>query len=167
MHRQACGQPRPRAHGLLPRFAGRHLPTGAGVLGPRCTLPAPRAIGVGVTLFHLGKIGVGEHRIQTPVGVVKIGVEDKNTVTIENVESYRKHKDLTVEVEGKMVRGDVAWGGNWFFLVPEHGEQFYTDAGRSTSASFPHQATISRVTPRRNTSGANGGCDARFTTLPR
>jgi 4-hydroxyproline epimerase len=80
-------------------------------------------IGVGVTLSHLGKIGIGEQRLETPVGVVKFWVADKNTVSIENVESYRKHKDLAVEVEGKMVRGDVAWGGNWFFLVAEHGEQ--------------------------------------------
>jgi hypothetical protein len=47
------------------------------------------------------------------------------------------------------------------------GEQFYTDSHRSPSASFPHQATIFKVTPRRNTSGANGGCHARFATLPR
>jgi 4-hydroxyproline epimerase len=80
-------------------------------------------IGVGVTLFHMGKIGVGEHRIETPVGMVKIGVEDRNTVSMENVESYRTQKDLMVEVEGKIVRGDVAWGGNWFFLVGEHGER--------------------------------------------
>jgi 4-hydroxyproline epimerase len=80
-------------------------------------------IGVGVTLFHLGKIGVGEHRLETPVGVVKFWVEDRNTISIENVESYRKLKDLAVEVEGKTVRGDVAWGGNWFFLVGEHGEK--------------------------------------------
>src|SRR4051812_39509324 len=80
-------------------------------------------IGVGVTLLHLGKIGVGEHRLQTPVGVVKFWLEDKNTVSIENVESYRKHKDLAMEVEGKIIRGDVAWGGNWFFLVGEHGEK--------------------------------------------
>ncbi len=80
-------------------------------------------IGVAVTLFHLRNIGVGEHRLQTPVGEVKFWLEDKNTVSIENVESYRKHKDLAVEVEGKVVRGDVAWGGNWFFLVATHGEK--------------------------------------------
>ncbi|HEV8292562.1 MAG TPA: proline racemase family protein, partial [Tepidisphaeraceae bacterium] len=80
-------------------------------------------IGVGVTLLHLKKIGVGEHRLETPVGVVKFWIEDKNTVSIENVESYRKHKDLAVEVEGKTVRGDVAWGGNWFFLTGEHREK--------------------------------------------
>jgi 4-hydroxyproline epimerase len=54
---------------------------------------------------------------------VKFWVEDKNTVSIENVESYRKHKDLAVEVEGKIVRGDMAWGGNWFFLVNKHEEK--------------------------------------------
>ncbi len=79
-------------------------------------------IGLGVTLFHLGKIGVGEHRLETPVGVVKFWIEDKHTVAIENVESYRKHEDLVVEVEGRTIRGDVAWGGNWFYLVSEHGE---------------------------------------------
>src|SRR5207248_1646208 len=57
------------------------------------------------------------------VGVVRFWVEDRNTVSIENVESYRKHKDLAVEVEGKVLRGDVAWGGNWFFLVGGHGEK--------------------------------------------
>ena len=80
-------------------------------------------IGVGVTLFHVGKIGLGEHSVETPVGSVKIWLEDRNTVSIENVESYRKQKGLTVEVEGRMVRGDVAWGGNWFFLAGEHGEK--------------------------------------------
>ncbi|HEV8606787.1 MAG TPA: proline racemase family protein [Tepidisphaeraceae bacterium] len=80
------------------------------------------SIGVAVALFHLGKIGVGEHCLQTSVGIVKVWMEDRNTVSIENVESYRKTKDLAVEVEGKAVRGDVAWGGNWFFLVRDHGE---------------------------------------------
>src|SRR3954470_23847639 len=51
-------------------------------------------IGVAVTLLHLGQIGVGEHRLETPVGVVKFSIEDRNTVSIENVESFRKHKDL-------------------------------------------------------------------------
>ncbi len=80
-------------------------------------------IGVGVTLFHLGKIGVGEHRLETSVGMVKISVEDKNTVSFENVESYRKTKDLAVEVEGRIMHGDVAWGGNWFYICEDHGEK--------------------------------------------
>jgi 4-hydroxyproline epimerase len=80
-------------------------------------------IGVAVTLFYLGKIELGEHQLETPVGSVRVWVEDKNTVSIENVESYRKHKDLAMQVEGRIVHGDVAWGGNWFFICEDHGEK--------------------------------------------
>jgi len=75
-------------------------------------------IGVAATLAHLGKIGVGTHKLETPVGVVEITLTDANTVSVTNVKSYRLHKDLKVQVEGiGEVVGDVAWGGNWFFLV--------------------------------------------------
>ncbi|TYC75509.1 hydroxyproline-2-epimerase [Stappia sp. BW2] len=75
-------------------------------------------IGLGVTLAHLGRIGPGRHKFETPVGVVEIDLIDANTVSVVNVESYRLAKDVTVEVEGVgPVTGDVAWGGNWFFLV--------------------------------------------------
>jgi 4-hydroxyproline epimerase len=80
-------------------------------------------IGVAVALGHLGRIGLGSHRFETPAGVVTVTLEDRNTVLIENVESYRLAKDLTVEVPGlRAYTGDVAWGGNWFFLVQDHGE---------------------------------------------
>ncbi|EAV42584.1 proline racemase, putative [Stappia aggregata IAM 12614] len=75
-------------------------------------------IGLGVTLAHLGRIRPGRHRFETPVGVVEIDLIDANTVSVVNIESYRLAKDVTVEVEGVgPVTGDVAWGGNWFFLV--------------------------------------------------
>ncbi|MHA7775424.1 4-hydroxyproline epimerase [Roseibium sp. M-1] len=75
-------------------------------------------IGLGVTLAHLGQIEPGRHRIETPVGVVEIDLIDANTVSVVNIESYRHAKDVTVDVEGfGPVTGDVAWGGNWFFLV--------------------------------------------------
>lgn len=75
-------------------------------------------IGLGVTLAHLGRIGPGRHKFETPVGVVEIDLVDANTVSVVNIESYRLAKDVTVEVEGiGPVTGDVAWGGNWFFLV--------------------------------------------------
>ena len=75
-------------------------------------------IGLGVTLAHLGRIEPGRHRIETPVGVVEIDLLDANTVSVVNIESYRLAKDVTVDVEGLgPVTGDVAWGGNWFFLV--------------------------------------------------
>jgi 4-hydroxyproline epimerase len=80
-------------------------------------------IGVGVALAHLGKIAPGSHWLETPVGVVAITVETPNVVSIENVPSFRTAKSAAVEVPGLgQYTGDVAWGGNWFFLVADHGE---------------------------------------------
>jgi 4-hydroxyproline epimerase len=80
-------------------------------------------IGVAVALAYLGRIRPGSHRLETPVGVVTITLEGPNTVTIDNVESFRLAKDVSVSVPGlKTYVGDVAWGGNWFFLVQDHGE---------------------------------------------
>jgi 4-hydroxyproline epimerase len=78
-------------------------------------------IGVAVTLAHLGRIQPGEHLIDTPVGTVKIRLEAGNRVTCSNVPSYRSRAGVALEVPGYgKVTGDVAWGGNWFFLVREH-----------------------------------------------
>ncbi|MET1416917.1 proline racemase family protein [Roseibium sp. HPY-6] len=78
------------------------------------------SIGLGATLAYLDQIGPGVHKLETPVGVVEILLQDANTVSVTNVESYRHLKDVTVEVDGiGAVTGDVAWGGNWFFLVKE------------------------------------------------
>jgi 4-hydroxyproline epimerase len=80
-------------------------------------------IGVAVALAHLGRIGPGSHQLETPVGRVTITLEGPNTVTIDNVESFRLNKNVSVSVPGlKTYVGDVAWGGNWFFLVQDHGE---------------------------------------------
>jgi 4-hydroxyproline epimerase len=79
-------------------------------------------IGLVVSLAHLGRIAVGRHRIDTPVGVVTAELHADGAVSIENVAAYRAHKDVAVAVDGYgTVRGDVAWGGNWFFLVERHG----------------------------------------------
>lgn len=75
-------------------------------------------MGLAVTLEHLGRIGPGRHLLETPVGVVSFELEAGNVVTVENVPSYRHLKDVTVDVPGYgPVTGDVAWGGNWFFLT--------------------------------------------------
>jgi len=80
-------------------------------------------IGVAVALGQLGRIGRGTHRLETSVGEVRVTLEGPNTVTIENVESYRLAKELPVIVPGLGIYvGDLAWGGNWFFLVQDHGE---------------------------------------------
>lgn len=78
-------------------------------------------IGVVATLAYLGRIGPGTHRIETPVGVVTAKLEEDGAVEIANVRSYRLAKDVSVDVPGfGQVTGDVAWGGNWFFLAKDH-----------------------------------------------
>jgi 4-hydroxyproline epimerase len=81
-------------------------------------------IGVVATLAYLKRIGVGSHRIETPVGVVVAHLDEEGKVEVANVPSYRLATNVTVEVPGfGPVTGDVAWGGNWFFLVKEHSEE--------------------------------------------
>ena len=81
-------------------------------------------IGLVVTLAHLGRIQPGEHRIETCVGVVTATLHKAGSVSVANVPSYRKTKAATVTVPGiGPVSGDVAWGGNWFFLVEQHGQE--------------------------------------------
>ncbi|GAC1630795.1 MAG: 4-hydroxyproline epimerase [Candidatus Acidiferrum sp.] len=77
-------------------------------------------IGVAVTLAHLGRIQSGLHRIESPVGVVTAVLHNDNEVTVENVASYRLASNVTVHVpDFGTMKGDVAWGGNWFFLINE------------------------------------------------
>lgn len=77
-------------------------------------------IGVVRTLAHLGRIAPGTHRIETPVGLVTATLNADQSVSVVNVVSYRKARDVAIDVEslGRVV-GDVAWGGNWFYLVRE------------------------------------------------
>jgi 4-hydroxyproline epimerase len=78
-------------------------------------------IGLVVTLAHLRKIGAGDHKIDTPVGTVTATLHDSGEVSVANVPSRRIAKQVGVHVPGHgTVRGDIAWGGNWFFLVSEH-----------------------------------------------
>jgi 4-hydroxyproline epimerase len=82
------------------------------------------AIGVAVALAHLGRIEPGVLRFETPVGVVTVTLEGRNAVAVDNVPSYRAAKDVAVDVPGlRRYVGDVAWGGNWFYLVKDHGEE--------------------------------------------
>ncbi len=75
-------------------------------------------IGVVTTLAHLGRISTGSHRLETPVGIVTTELAADGSVTVFNVPSYRKAAGVRINVPGVgVVTGDVAWGGNWFFLV--------------------------------------------------
>jgi 4-hydroxyproline epimerase len=77
-------------------------------------------IGLVATLAHMGRIAPGHLKVETPVGTVGAELHANGEVTVANVPSYRLVKGAPVEVEGHgTVRGDIAWGGNWFYLVGE------------------------------------------------
>ena len=81
-------------------------------------------IGLVKTLEYLGRVGAGEHRIETAVGVITATLNSDGSVTVANVPSYRHRTDVWVRVPGYgEVRGDVAWGGNWFYLVDGFGPE--------------------------------------------
>jgi 4-hydroxyproline epimerase len=76
-------------------------------------------IGLVATLAHLGRIVPGTHRIETPVGTVEATLAADGAVSVRNVPSYRHAAGVEVRLpDGRPVRGDVAWGGNWFFIAP-------------------------------------------------
>jgi 4-hydroxyproline epimerase len=75
-------------------------------------------IGLVATLAYLNRIGPGEHKIETPVGRVSAVLHQDGQVTVNNVASYRSQANVVIDVPGYgQVHGDIAWGGNWFFLV--------------------------------------------------
>ena len=79
-------------------------------------------IGLVSTLAYLGRIGTGRHRIETTVGVVSAELHPNGSVSVHNIPSYRYRAAVTVDVPGwGSYTGDIAWSGNWFFLVADHG----------------------------------------------
>jgi 4-hydroxyproline epimerase len=75
-------------------------------------------IGLIASLAHLGEIAPGAVRIDTPVGPVDTEYHGDGIVEVGNVPSYRRAHDVPIDVPGVgRVHGDVAWGGNWFFLL--------------------------------------------------
>lgn len=75
-------------------------------------------IGVVKTLEHLGRLQGEVALLDTPVGTVGAAVNKDGSVTIRNVPAVCHSLDAEIEVLGLgKVVGDVAWGGNWFFLT--------------------------------------------------
>jgi 4-hydroxyproline epimerase len=95
-------------------------------------------IGLMVTLAHLGRIQPGAHRIDTPVGVVSATLDANGEVSVTNVPSWRERKGVTVEVAGLgPVSGDIAYGGNWFYLVEQHGQELaFANVEKLTDVSW-------------------------------
>ena len=75
-------------------------------------------IGLIATLAYIGSIDTGQYHIETPVGIVTAVLHQSGRVSLTNIPSYRAHKDVCVDVPGiGPVKGDIAWGGNWFFIT--------------------------------------------------
>lgn len=85
-------------------------------------------IGLVASLAYLGRLQSGEHVIETPVGNVTTTLHEDGSVSVRNVPAYRLHRQITVSVpDYGDVTGDVAWGGNWFFLVTQHNQRVHSD----------------------------------------
>jgi 4-hydroxyproline epimerase len=111
-------------------------------------------IGLVATLAYLRRIAPGEHWIETPVGKVKATLEESGEVAVENVPSYRCAHQVSVEADGYgSLSGDVAWGGNWFFLVSQHKERVaFENVERLTNCAW----SIRQALVRAGITGANG-----------
>jgi 4-hydroxyproline epimerase len=112
-------------------------------------------IGLLATLAHLGQAAPGRHRIETPVGLVETTLHDNHRVSLRNVPCHRYRKDVIVQVpDYGPVKGDIAWGGNWFFLVGEHREILTIEnVDRLTEVTW----NIRRALESEAITGENGG----------
>ena len=112
-------------------------------------------IGLVVSLAHLGRIGPGTHRIETPVGTVEATLHDDRSVSVRNVPAYRYRKQVPVEVPGHgLVQGDIAWGGNWFFLISEHGLRV---AGDNLDELTAYTVAVQKALEDQSIRGEDGG----------
>ena len=111
-------------------------------------------IGLIASLAHLGRIGTGCHRIETPAGDVTAELHASGEVSVSNVPSYRFAKNVCISVPlcGK-ITGDVAWGGNWFYLV--QGSPVALDAS-NIEALTKYTWEIREALSRAGVTGANG-----------
>lgn len=112
-------------------------------------------IGVVRTLEHLGRITPGHVEIDTPVGPVGADLDRDGTVTIRNVPAFVHALDVSVHVPGiGTVTGDVAWGGNWFFLAHLPGESLTYERRRELVACTTR---IREALHANGITGADGG----------
>lgn len=111
-------------------------------------------IGLVASLAYLGRIQPGEHTIETPVGDVRATLHLDGSVSVHNVASYRLLHAVTVDVPGiGPVTGDVAWGGNWFFLVSDHGQRV---DGTNLDALTSYAWALRHALASQGITGANG-----------
>lgn len=112
-------------------------------------------IGLVVSLAHMGRIGPGVHKIETPVGTVEATLHDDRSVSVRNVPAYRYRQAVTLDVPGHgKVTGDIAWGGNWFFLISEHGQRI---AGDNVEALTAYTYAVQKALEEQGIRGEDGG----------
>jgi 4-hydroxyproline epimerase len=114
-------------------------------------------IGLVATLAYMGRLKAGEHQIETRVGTVQATLHEDGDVTVANVPAYRHASAVALNVPGHgLLHGDVAWGGNWFFLCHDHG--LTLDA-----ANIPALATLSEaIRQAMHTQGVAGADGAEI-----
>ena len=112
-------------------------------------------IGLVASLAYLGRIQPGVHGIETPVGTVSTTLHEDGSVSVRNVPAFRLHHRLAVDVPGYgAVIGDVAWGGNWFFLVTEHSQRVTSD---NLQALTQFTTAIQQALEAQGIRGSDGG----------
>ena len=111
-------------------------------------------IGLVASLAHLRRLAIGTHRIETPVGTVSATLQGDGSVTVANVPAYRHARAVAVNVPGLgLVHGDVAWGGNWFFLCHDHGLALQP---RQIAALTAHAEALRVALRQQGIAGAHG-----------
>lgn len=112
-------------------------------------------IGLVASLAYLGRIQPGVHGIETPVGTVSTTLHEDGSVSVRNVPAFRLHHRLAVDVPSYgTVTGDVAWGGNWFFLVTEHAQRVTSD---NLQALTQFTTAIQQALEAQGHRGSDGG----------
>lgn len=112
-------------------------------------------IGLVASLAHLGKIAPGVHSIETPVGTVQATLHDDYSVSVRNVPAYRYRKAVALQVPGiGQVVGDIAWGGNWFFLIADHGLRVASD---NLDALTAYSYAVQQALDVQGVRGEDGG----------
>ncbi|MBI5706000.1 MAG: proline racemase family protein [Armatimonadetes bacterium] len=112
-------------------------------------------IGVVETLRHLGRVEPGPIGLDTPVGRVVATLHESGDVSFENVPSYRHRTAVPVRLaSGQTVTGDIAWGGNWFYLCQDHGQVLELSRAAALT-EFCWQ--VREALEREGVTGAEGG----------
>ncbi|MDO5089908.1 MAG: 4-hydroxyproline epimerase [Cardiobacteriaceae bacterium] len=110
-------------------------------------------IGLITSLQHLGRITTGEHVVETPVGNVTCTLHEDGSVSIRNVRAWRYRTQVPVHIGTTTLHGDIAFGGNWFFLVDDHGESVTRD---NLEALTQLSRTIMKALSAQGITGENG-----------